>query len=191
MRKLTVAVLLCSFLLGCAGGGGALDPADESAELFGQAVAANQAGQFGESEGLLEDVVSRLAATPSAAKAEALLGEVRSASEAKALEAVRNVIEAQVNFISLNRRYALTLGELVQELTLDEDPSLADSGYQIRMRGSPNADNYSLTAEPSIETVAKRSFFADSTGTIRWELGQPATADSPELEEATSEVDED
>ena len=150
-----------------------------------------QAGQLGESEGLLEDVVSRLAATPSAAEAEALLGEVRSASKAKALEAVRNVIEAQVNFISLNRRYALTLGELVQELTLDEDPSLADSGYQIRMRGSPNADNYSLTAEPSIETVAKRSFFADSTGIIRWELGQPATADSPELEEATSEVDED
>ncbi len=191
MRKLTVAVLLCSVLLGCAGGGGAPDPADESAELFGQAVAANQAGQFGESEGLLEDIVRRFATTPSAVEAEALLGEVSAASEAQALQAVRDVSEAQTNFVNLNRRYALTLGELVQELTLGEDPSLADSGYQIRMRGSPNADTYSLTAQPSTRIDSKRSFFVDSTGIIRWELGQPATADSLELEQAGSEVDED
>ena len=190
MRELTIAVLLCSVSLGCAGVDGVSDPADESADLFSRAVTANQAGQLGESEGLLEDIVSRLAATPSAVEAEALLGEVRSASEANALEAVRNVIEAQANFISLNRRYALTLGELVQELTLDEDPSLADGGYQIRMRGSPNADTYSLTAEPSIGTGSKRSFFVDSTGIIRWELGQPANVDSPDLE-ATTEPDED
>ena len=50
MRKLTVTVLLCSVLLGCAGGGGAPDPVDESAELFGQAVAANQAGQLGKAK---------------------------------------------------------------------------------------------------------------------------------------------
>ena len=184
MRKLTIALLLCTVLFACAGGdGGPLEPADDPARMYDQAVAANEAGQLGESERILENVISSFATSPNAAAAESLLTEVRIASEAQGLQAVRNISLAQANFMALRRRYALTLEELVQELSLEKNPSLDDNGYRIRMRGSPSADAYSLMAEPASETESKRSFFVDSTGIIRWALGQPATADSPGLED--------
>ena len=188
MRKVTIALLLCTVLFACAGGdGGALEPGDDPVRMYDQAVAANEAGQLGESERILENIISSFATSPNAAAAESLLAEVRSASEAQGLQAVRDISLAQANFMMLRRRYALTLAELVQELSLEKNPSLDDNGYRIRMRGSPSADAYSLMAEPAFDMESKRSFFVDSTGIIRWALGQPATADSPELEENSSE----
>jgi hypothetical protein len=188
MDKLTIALLLCTVSFGCAGeGDGVPEPSDDPARMYDQALAANESGQLGESERILEDISLSFASGPEAAAAEALLAEVRIASEVRALQAVRDVSLAQHNFITLRRRYALTLEELVQELSLEKDPSLDDYGYRIRMRGSPSADVYSLTVEPASEMESKRAFFVDSTGIIRWELGQPATADSPELEEDSSD----
>jgi hypothetical protein len=188
MKKFTIALLFCTVSFGCAGGdGGAPGAADDSTRIYDQALAAKEAGELGESERLLEEFTSSFATSPDAADAESLLAEVRIASEVEGLQAVRGISQAQVNFMRLRRRYALTIEELVQELSLEKDPSADDNGYRIRMRGSPSADTYSLTAEPATETESKRAFFVDSTGIIRWALGQPATADSPELEENSSE----
>ena len=184
MRNLTILLLLCTVSSGCAGGdGGEPEPADDLARLYDQAVAANEAGQLGESESLLENIVLSSDTSRVAADAESLLAVVRAASQARGLQAVRDIGQAQASFMMLRRRHALTLEELVQERLLDNDPSLDDNGYRIRMRGSPSADAYSLTAEPVSQSGSSRSFFVDSTGIIRWALGQPATADSPALEE--------
>ncbi len=188
MRKLTIALLFCTVSFGCAGGDGrAPGAADDPARLYGQAVAANQAGQLGESERLLEDIASRFAASPEAGDARSLLAVVQTASQARALQAVRSASQAQADFMVVRRRYALTLDELVQEGSLAQDPSLDDNGYRIRMRGSPAADRYSLTAEPTAVTESKRSFFVDSTGIIRWALGQAATEESLVLVEESDE----
>ena len=187
MRKLAIALLSCTVWFGCAGGdGGAREPADEPTRSYDQAAAASEAGQLGESERILEDIASSFAASPDAVAAELLLAEVRNASEAQALQAVQDIRLAQANFMTLRRRYALTIEELAQELVLEKDPSLDDNGYRIRMRGSPSADAYSLTAEPESAMRSKRSFFVDSTGIIRWAQGQPATVDSLELEDDSS-----
>ncbi len=191
MRKLTIPLLLFTVSFGCAGGDpGAPEPADDPAQMYDQALAANEAGQLGESERLLENLVSNFATSTRAADAESLLADLRVASEAQGLQAVRDISQAQADFMTFRRRYALTLEELVQELSLERDPSLDDNGYRIRMRGSPSADTYSLTVEPASQTESKRSFFVDSTGIIRWALGQPATANSPEVEEASSGLGE-
>jgi len=186
MRKFTITLLLCTVSFGCASG--VPVSADEPAQMYDEALAANEAGQVGESESLLEDIVSNFPASASAADAESLLADVRVASEAQGLQAVRDISLAQSNFMTLRHRYALTLEELLQELSLERDLSVDDIGYRIRMRSSPRADSYSLTVEPASETESKRSFFVDPTGIIRWALGQPATADSPKLEEVPSET---
>ena len=189
MKTLTIALLLCTVSFGCASGdSGAPGSADEPAQMYDEALAANDAGQLGESESLLEDIISNFPASARAADAESLLADVRVASEAQGLQAVRDISLAQSNFMTLRRRYALTLEELFQELSLERELSVEDIGYRIRMRSSPSADSYSLAVEPASETESKRSFFVDPTGIIRWALGQPATADSPELAEIPSET---
>jgi len=191
MKKPAITFLFCTLLLGCGGGDGGLTaPADGAVQLLDRAVAASEEGRLGESERLFEDIVLDFSTSPEAADAESLLSEVRVASEGQGLQAVRDIGRAQASFMTLRRRYALTFGELVDALLLERDPSLEDSGYQLRMRTTASAEAYSLTAEPESESVLKRSFFADSTGTIRWALGQTATSDSPELEEASTEPEE-
>ena len=129
MRKFMIALLLCTVLLACAGGdGGVLEPAEDPVRMYDQAVAANEAGQLGESERILENIISSFATSPNAAAAESLLADVRSASEAQGLQAVRDISLAQANFMMLRRRFALTLEELVQELSLEKNPSLDDNG---------------------------------------------------------------
>jgi hypothetical protein len=166
MKKSAILLLWCSAALGCAG-----NATDDVEELYSSAA-----------ERSLEDVIAQPGAGAVLAEAESLIGDLRAASEARALAAARDVYQAQATFMSLNRRYALTLQELVEAGTLTQDPSLADSGYRIRMRGSPSANAFSLSAEPSSSVELKRSFFVDETGVLRSELGQAATRESPELD---------
>ena len=118
--------------------------------------------------------------------AEPASAETTAADEDGALEAVQEIVAAQAVFLTMNRRYALTVEELVGAITLEDDPTERDTGYTIRMRGTPAADGYRITAEPPDGAVDKRSFFADASGVIRSELGQPAGADSPALDEESA-----
>ncbi len=184
MRELFI-VLLVFVVAGC---GPAVepepepDPAAEADDLYQSAVAADEAGKFGDSEELLEQIVAQHSSSTAADDASEMLARVRESSEAAALEAVRDIIEAQVIYMATQRRYGLNVEDLVGQILLPEDPSRAGLGYRFSLRGSPSADSYTLTAEPSSGVGEKRSFFADSTGVIRSELGQPATVESPELD---------
>ena len=119
--------------------------------------------------------------------AETAPAETTEADEEGALEAVQAMVAAQDVFSTMNRRYALTVAELMGAMTLEDDPTRRDTGYTIWMRGTPAADGYRITAEPPDGALDKRSFFADASGVIRSELGQPAGADSPALDEESVE----
>jgi hypothetical protein len=157
------------------------DPAAEADDLYQSALAAGEGGRFGDSEELLERIVVEHSSTPAADDAGEMLERVREGSEAAALQAVRDIVEAQDNYMATQRRYGLNVEDLVAQILLPEDPSRAGLGYRISLRGSPAADRYTVSAEPTSGVGEKRSFFADSSGVIRSELGQPATVDSPEV----------
>lgn len=107
--------------------------------------------------------------------------EAVEADETDGLRAVRDIRQAQADFLAVNRRYARFISELEEAMMLPVDPEWADSGYSLQLRGTPTADGYSVTANP-LEGAAARSFFVDETEVIRMEQGVPATAASPPLE---------
>ena len=105
------------------------------------------------------------------------------ADEAAALEAIRDVREAQTGFMARQRRYAQFMEELVDALMIPGEPSWARSGYLIRIRPTPAADGYSATVTAPADATDVRSFYVDDSGVIRWAVGEAANADSPVLEE--------
>ena len=103
--------------------------------------------------------------------------------ETVALEAIRDIREAQSAFMATRRRYAQFMEELIETRMLPAEPSWTDSGYAIRLRPTPAADGYSatVTAPPGADS---RSFFVDDTGVIRWARGESASAESSEFDES-------
>ena len=71
------------------------DPAAEADDLYQSALAAGEGGRFGDSEELLERIVVEHSSTPAADDAGEMLERVREGSEAAALQAVRDIVEAQ------------------------------------------------------------------------------------------------
>jgi hypothetical protein len=104
---------------------------------------------------------------------------VKPPDESAAVEALRQVVEAQTNFIHRTRRYAQTFDELIKDHLLNAVPKKADIGYDFLLLPSPDAESYTVTATPS--TAGARYFFADQTGVLRAEKDKPATSASPEL----------
>jgi hypothetical protein len=103
----------------------------------------------------------------------------RPPDESAAVEAIRQVTEAQTNFMRRTRRYAQTFDELIQDRLLKAEPTRADTGYDFLLLPSPDAVHYTVTATPS--AAGARYFFADETGVLRGEKDKPATSASPEL----------
>jgi hypothetical protein len=102
---------------------------------------------------------------------------VKAPDEPAALTALKDINRAQADFIRRTRRYAQTFEELIADHLLSEEPKVDATGYEFRMRPSPDAVSYTLTATPN--APESRYFFTDQTGTIRVESGKPATAESP------------
>ena len=115
------------------------------------------------------------------------------ADEAAALAVIRDIREAQTDFLATQRRYALFIDELVDALMIPDEPPWAGSGYLIRIRPTAAADGYSATVTAPPDAADVRSFYVDDSGVIRWALGEAATSDSPELrdESDTGEVGPD
>jgi hypothetical protein len=99
----------------------------------------------------------------------------KPADEAAAIAALKNINQAQSDFIRRTRRYAQTTAELITDHLLSAEP--AAEGYDILMLPSPDAVRYTATATP--RTPEARHFFTNQTGVIRAESGKPATAESP------------
>jgi hypothetical protein len=103
----------------------------------------------------------------------------KAPDESAAIEAIRQVTEAQTNFIRRTRRYAQTFDELIKDHLLNAEPKKADTGFDFLLLPSPYAVSYTVTASPS--AAGARYFYADQTGVLRAEKDKPATSASPEL----------
>ena len=174
MKVLVVTAALT--LVGCT------SPEEVALALYDQASDARAAGRLAESDQLLEEALTALPEGEVANRVQDLLQAVRSESEDQVLEAMDEIRQAQEAFMSRERRHAQSVEELVFSLMLTEAPDGAAIGYRIRSRSSPAADAYSISAEAVVGIESRRSFFQDLGGVMRWELGGPATADSPALE---------
>lgn len=106
---------------------------------------------------------------------------VKAPDEAAAVKALKDINQAQADFIRRTRRYAQRYDELIAEHFLTAEPLPADTGYKIDMRPSPDAVSYTITATPLSNPEKAQHFFTDQTGAIRAEMGKPATATSPNL----------
>ena len=103
----------------------------------------------------------------------------KAPDEAAAIAALKQINDAQTNFIHRTRRYAQTFDELVKDHLLTAEPKKADMGYDFLLLPSPDAESYTVTATPA--APGSRYFFTDKTGVLRAEKDKPATAASPEL----------
>jgi hypothetical protein len=101
--------------------------------------------------------------------------------ENAAIAALREINDAQTNYIRRTRRYAQTYAELIAEKLMNERPSVDKTGYEILLRPSPDAVSYTVIATPSKASPAARYLFTDQTGAIRADATKPATAESPAL----------
>lgn len=103
----------------------------------------------------------------------------KAPDDAAAVAALKEIHRAQQDFIRRTRRYAQTFDELIAEHLLTAEPTLAETGYEFKLRPSPDAVSYTVTATPSAPEA--RYFLTDQTGVIHAEAGKPATATSPEI----------
>ena len=105
----------------------------------------------------------------------------KRADENAALDAIAKINEAQSSYFKRNRRYALTLDELVDAHLLKGVPTTAEAGYDFGLRPAADAQTYNLTANPVPASSAARHFFTDQSGAVHAENGKQATADSPKI----------
>ena len=170
-----VSVVLAFAIAGCGP-----SPEDTARAAYAEAAALSEAGDLGRSEEILVELLAG-APGPVTAEAERLLGDVRARQEEAVLGSIREIHQAQTDFMARERRYAQFFDALVEGGYLDAPPDGLGTGWDLRMRPSPAADSYTLSAEPGSGASGKRFFFSDETGVIRWERGRPATVDSAAL----------
>jgi hypothetical protein len=99
--------------------------------------------------------------------------------EAAAIAALKEINEAQTNYIRRHRRYAQTPAELVADYLLTAEPNEDEIGYDFLILLSPDGVSYRVRVTPTTPTA--RHLFTDQTGIVRAEAGKPATLDSPEI----------
>lgn len=107
----------------------------------------------------------------------------KAPDEQAAAAALKNVNEAQAGYFKRYRRYALSYDELMESLFLLRryEPTVLDTGYEIRMHPTATAGSYTISATPATAPETSRHFFTDQSGTIRVEQGKAATAKSPKI----------
>jgi len=105
-----------------------------------------------------------------------------STAEAAALGYMRTVIYAQRVYYKKHAAYATSLAELVGSSSFTRRMINADRGdYTVQFTSTNAGKNFSLSMVPKQFDAAHRAFFADDTGTIRVENGQPASVSSPKI----------
>ncbi|MBI4473675.1 MAG: hypothetical protein HY646_13490, partial [Acidobacteria bacterium] len=105
----------------------------------------------------------------------------RAPDEDAAIAAIKKVNEAQKDYFFRNRSYALTYQELIDGRFLLEEPTVAKTGYEIKLRPKPDVSGYSILAVPASAAGTVRHFFGDQSGDIRAETGKEAAAASPKI----------
>jgi hypothetical protein len=101
--------------------------------------------------------------------------------EDAALDAITKINQAQSDYFKRNRRYALSLDELVDAHLLTAEPSAKQTGYDFKLRPAADAQTYKLVVSPASRSTTARYFFTDQAGTVHAETGKDATEDSPAI----------
>lgn len=103
----------------------------------------------------------------------------RSDSEFKAMAYLRTVLTAQREYRKKRGHYAPSLLALAGGArSFTKRMARTDRGdYLVGFRGGK--EGFSLTLTPKVYDAVHRAFYMDSSGVIRAEEGQPATAQSP------------
>jgi hypothetical protein len=110
------------------------------------------------------------------------VANVKVVDETAVLDSISKINEAQANYFKRNRRYALTLDELVDARLLKDIPTTSQTGYDFTLRPAADAQTYSMSVNPvNSSSSAARHFFTDQSGAVRAENGKDATADSPKI----------
>ena len=179
--RIPVALIVYLLLAACGKEEPAPDPEREARVLLEQAQTAEDQSELGKAEALLEQILTRYPQSAAAKDAQAEIASLRKKCEEAALAAIREINQAQSDYIKRFRRYSIDFPELTQALMLRAEPSKDRIGYVIELRPAANAGSYRLLAEPVIPSPGKRSFFSDQSGVIREETGKAATAESPKV----------
>jgi prepilin-type N-terminal cleavage/methylation domain-containing protein len=121
-----------------------------------------------------------------------LSNQRQNAQEMAAIQQIRTLHQAQIQYYGQFGRYATTLAELGPPASGSPGPqasdlipkSLADgrgTGYLFVVAANPSG--YVINANPEqFGSSGRRTFYSDQSGVIRQNWGQePATANSPEL----------
>ena len=106
----------------------------------------------------------------------------KAPDENAALSAITRINDGQKDYHGVNRRYALTFEELMEGHFLRVEPTIANTGYDVKLRPAADAASYVVLGIPSPPSPAIRYFFSDQTGVIRAEQGKDANAQSPPVE---------
>jgi len=104
--------------------------------------------------------------------------------EIAAVAAISDVNTGQKTYFARNRGYALTYEELIEARFLKEEPTVQNTGYDIKLRPAADAATYTVVGIPSPPTASSpgaRHFFSDQTGIIRAEERKDANAQSPAI----------
>jgi hypothetical protein len=105
----------------------------------------------------------------------------KAADESAALDAIAKINDAESSYFRRNRRYALTLDELVDAHLLNSVPASTQTGYDFSLRPSADAQTYKMSVNPAAPSPTARHFLTDESGTVHAEAGRDATAESPKI----------
>ncbi len=106
---------------------------------------------------------------------------VNPPSENAAIDAIKKINGAQSDYFKRNRRYALSLDELVDAHFLPSEPTAAQTGYDFKLRPAADAQTYRLLVTPAVPSTTAHYFFTDQSGAVHAETGKDATVDSPKI----------
>jgi type IV pilus assembly protein PilA len=121
-----------------------------------------------------------------------LSSQRQNAQEMAAIQQIRSIHQAQLQYYGQFGRYAQTLAELGPPASGSAGPQASDllpkslaegkgTGYAFTVQGTPSG--YVVNANPQqFGSTGRRTFYSDQTGVIRENWAQePATGNSPEL----------
>ena len=105
----------------------------------------------------------------------------KAPDENAALAAIADINKAQQDFFARYRRYALTYEELIDAFFLKQEPTVASTGYDVRLRPAADAASYTIRATPVMPSATVKHFFSNQTCEIHGEQGKDADAQSPKI----------
>jgi hypothetical protein len=181
MRRLISLVALIA-LCGCS------SPEEKAQSLYEKALTMERESKFAESVEALESVTKDYPDTEAARQAKDYLSAKKAigfpltkeelAQESAAVANLRTINTAEVTYLSTAGGSYGDIGALISAGLIDGRFVSDISGYKFTITASEG--DYTATAAPT-KNPAGRYFYSSPDGVVRYEVGKPAQAGSPEV----------